>query len=171
MKHTAKLLAIALLAIFATACDPGYNEDMVIRNASSYTVTIIPGTRECATEEPDYDEENKSYTIAPNQEVIIQSNGGIGGASLEEGIATFQQYYGDSVTILFPNIEIEPSPQVIYYITDTTGISPFNFKGTHYQYEEKHNNGWVFNGHPTYGKLTFIITDEHYDEAWGWKKR
>lgn len=34
-----------------------------------------------------------------------------------------------------------------------------------YQYEEDVNNGLIFHGHRSYGKLTFIITDEHYEEA------
>lgn len=165
MKLTIRFTAIILLTVLATACDPGYNEKMTIRNASAHTVTVIPGTRDCATGGPEYSVENRSYTIPPNAEVVIHTNGGIGGASLEEGIATFQQYYGDSVTIRFPNIEIEPTPQMIYHIADTTGISPFNFKGTHYQYEEKYNTGRIFNGHPMYGKLTFIVTDEHYNAA------
>lgn len=165
MKLTIRFTAIILLTVLATACDPGYNEDMLIRNASAHTVTVIPGTRDCATGGPEYSVENKTVTIAPNAEVVIHASGGIGGASLEEGIATFQQYYGDSVTIRFPNIEIEPTPQIIYHINDTTGISPFNFKGTHYQYEEKYNTGRIFNGHPMYGKLTFIVTDEHYNAA------
>ncbi len=160
-----RFTAIILLTLLATACDPGYNENMTIRNASAHTVTVIPGTRDCATGGPEYSVENKTVTIAPNAEVVIHASGGIGGASLEEGIATFQQYYGDSVTIRFPNIEIEPTPQMIYHIADTTGISPFNFKGTHYQYEEKYNTGRIFNGHPMYGKLTFIVTDEHYNAA------
>lgn len=160
-----RFTAIILLTVLATACDPGYNENMTIRNASAHTVTVIPGTRDCATGCPEYSVENKTVTIAPNAEVVIHASGGIGGASLEEGIATFQQYYGDSVTIRFPNIEIEPTPQMIYHIADTTGISPFNFKGTHYQYEEKYNTGRIFNGHPMYGKLTFIVTDEHYNAA------
>lgn len=160
-----RFTAIILLTLLATACDPGYNENMTIRNASAHTVTVIPGTRDCATGCPEYSVENKTVTIAPNAEVVIHTNGGIGGASLEEGTATFQQYYGDSVTIRFPNIEIEPTPQMIYHIADTTGISPFNFKGTHYQYEEKYNTGRIFNGHPIYGKLTFIVTDEHYNAA------
>lgn len=165
MKLMIRFTAIILLTLLATACDPGYNENMTIRNASAHTVTVIPGTRDCATGGPEYSVENKTVTIAPNAEVVIHASGGIGGASLEEGIATFQQYYGDSVTIRFPNIEIEPTPQMIYHIADTTGISPFNFKGTHYQYEEKYNTGRIFNGHPMYGKLTFIVTDEHYNAA------
>ncbi len=35
---------ILLLAVILTACDPGYNEEIVIRNESNYTVTAIPCT-------------------------------------------------------------------------------------------------------------------------------
>ena len=166
-----RIVTIILLSvIFATSCDPGYNEDMVIRNESSHTVTVIPSPYSWYNTDMDstFSQENKTYTLAPNEEVVIQSNGGIGSASLEEGIATFQQYYGDSVTIRFPEVEIEPAPQEIYHITDTTGISPYNFGSTYYKYEEKIHYGRWFNGHSTYGKLTFSITDEHYDAAWGW---
>lgn len=167
MKLTIRFTAIILLTVLATACDPGYNENMTIRNASAHTVTVIPAPYSWYDSGMDstHTWTNESYTLVPGQEVVIHHSGGIGGASLEEGIATFQQYYGDSVTIRFPNIEIEPTPQMIYHIADTTGISPFNFKGTHYQYEEKYNTGRIFNGHPMYGKLTFIVTDEHYNAA------
>ena len=50
----------------------------------------------------------------------------------------------------------------MYYAGDTTGISPYNFSSTLYQYEETRHYGRWFNGHPSYGKLTFTITDEHY---------
>ena len=152
---------ILLSVILATACDPGYYEGMVIRNESSQTVTVIPGTRECGTGEPSYNVENKTYTLAPSEEVVIQSTGGIGEASLEEGIEVFLQYYGDSVTFCFNG---ETEPQIVYYRTDTTGISPYNFNSTHYKYKEKRHYGRWFNGHSSYGKLTFSITNEHCEK-------
>lgn len=161
MKHTTKIAMALLLAILATACDPGYYEGMVIRNESSQTVTVIPGTRECGTGEPSYNVENKTYTLAPSEEVVIQSTGGIGEASLEEGIEVFLQYYGDSVTFCFNG---ETEPQIVYYRTDTTGISPYNFNSTHYKYKEKRHYGRWFNGHSSYGKLTFSITNEHCEK-------
>ena len=45
------------------------------------------------------------------------------------------------------------------------GISPYNFNSKNYQYEEEVNNGLIFHGHRSYGNLTFILTDEHFDEA------
>ena len=153
-------MAIALLTIIATSCDPGYYESMVIRNESSHTVTVIPGTRECGNGEPSYNVENKTYTLVPSEEVVIQSTGGIGEASLEEGIEVFLQYYGDSVTFRFNG---ETGPQIVYYRFDTTGISPYNFNSPYYNYKEKHHYGRWFNGHSTYGKLTFTITEEMID--------
>lgn len=155
------VLLLAAVTLVLTSCDPGYDEDMVIRNESSQTVTVIPGTRDCATSELGFDVGNKTYTLAPSEEVVIQSNGGIGSASLEEAIATFMQYYGDSVTFRFAG---EPEQQIVFFRTDTTGISPYNFNSIHYKYEEKHHYGLWFNGHPSYGKLTFTITDEHYEK-------
>ena len=168
MKKTIKFATIVLLAALTTACDPGYNEDMVIRNESSHTVTVIPGIRDCATSNPNYSVENNTYSIAPNREVVIQSTGGIGGASLEEGVASFLQYYGDSVAFRFAGDTIL---QMVYYRNDTLGISPYNFQGIHYQYEEKRNTGRWFHDHPSYGKLTFVISDEHYDAEWGWASK
>ena len=161
MKLTIRFTAIILLTVLAIACDPGYDEDMVIRNESSRTVTVIPGNRNYATGEPDIVVENNTYTLAPSEEVVIQGNGGIGSASLEEAIATFLQYYGDSVTFRFAG---ETEQQIVFLRTDTTGISPYNFNSTYYKYEEKRHYGLWFNGHSSYGKLTFTITDEHYEK-------
>lgn len=162
MKNTCKLVIVLATMVALTACDPGFNEDMVIRNASSHTVTVIPGTRDCATGDSNYAVTNKSYTIAPNEEVLIQTGGGIGAASLDLGVCAFMDYYCDSVTFRFVG---ETGPQVVYYRSDTTGISPFNFNSRNYHYEEEVNNGLIFHGHRSYGKLTFTITEEHYDEA------
>ena len=154
------------LAVFATACDPGYNEDMVIRNASSHTVTVIPGTRDCATGEPSYSVENKSYTLAPGEEVVIHNDGGLGSASFEEGVNYFKAFYGDSVKLGFGGFgEDGLLCEKTYYTWETDGISPYNFQSSNYTYEEKRNTGLVFHGLPYYGKLMFTITDEHYDAA------
>ena len=162
MKQITKLSAIILLAVIATACDPGYNEDMIIRNASSHTVTVIPGTRDCATGDSNYAVVNKSHTIAPNEEVVIIAGGGIGAASYDLGVCSFMDYYCDSVTFRFNG---ETGPHIVYHRSDTMGICPYNFNSKNYQYEEEVNNGLIFHGHRSYGKLTFTITDEHYDAA------
>lgn len=158
------LAAMLTLAAFAAACDPGFNEDMVIRNASSHTVTVVPAPYSYYNSMLDstLTLTHETYTIAPNDEVVIQVGGGIGAASFELGVCEFMDYYSDSVTFRFVG---ETNPQIVYYRSDTTGISPFNFNSMNYQYEEDVNNGLIFHGHRSYGKLTFIITDEHYEEA------
>ncbi len=166
MKLTIRFTAIILLTVLATACDPGYNEDMLIRNASSHSVTVIPAPYSWYDSGTDstHTWTNESYTLVPGQEVVIHHSGGVGAASFEEGVQAFLQYYSNSVTFRFDG---ELGPQVVYYVGDTTGISPYNFSSTLYQYEETRHYGRWFNGHPSYGKLTFTITDEHYQATEG----
>ena len=153
------------LAVIATACDPGYTEDVVIRNASTHYVTIFPlypETKGTTVTIP-------IYKLAPNEEVVIEQLGGIGSASFEEGMNYFKAFYGDSVKLVFGTFgEDEPRREKTYYTWETDGISPYNFLSSYYTYEEKRNTGLVFHDLPYYGKLTFTITDEHYDAAWGW---
>lgn len=164
MKHTTKIIATLLLAVVATACDPGYTEDVVIRNASTHYVTIIPLHPE--TNDTTATIAEKTYTLAPNEEVVIEQLGGIGSASFEEGVNYFKAFYGDSVKLGFGGIwEDILVREKTYYAWETTGISPYNFQSLNYTYEEKRNTGRVFHGLPYYGKLTFTITDEHYEEA------
>jgi len=164
MKHTTKIIATLLLAVVATACDPGYTEDVVIRNASTHYVTIIPLHPE--TNDTTATIAEKTYTLAPNEEVVIEQLGGIGSASFEEGVNYFKAFYGDSVKLGFGGIwEDILVREKTYYAWETTGISPYNFQSLNYTYEEKRNTGRVFHDLPYYGKLTFTITDEHYEEA------
>ena len=164
MKHTTKIIATLLLAVVATACDPGYTEDVVIRNASTHYVTIIPLHPE--TNDTTATIAEKTYTLAPNEEVVIEQLGGIGSASFEEGVNYFKAFYGDSVKLGFGGFEEEILVrEKTYYAWETTGISPYNFQSLNYTYEEKRNTGRVFHDLPYYGKLTFTITDEHYEEA------
>ena len=167
-QRSVKMVVIILLAILATACDPGYTEEIAIRNGSSHTVTVIPSPLSWYDSEQDttFTHETKSYTIAPGEEVVVNYEGGIGGASFSQGESMFFQYYNDSVTFRFNG---ETGPQVVYHKEENTGISPYNFKSLNYRYEQKLNTGMIFHGHPNYGKLTFTITDEHYDAAWGWR--
>ena len=159
-----KIIFIMTLAVILAACDPGYTEDVVIRNASSHYVTIIPL-------HPEADDSlatiaGKTYTLAPNEEVVIEQLGGIGSASFEEGVNYFKAFYGDSVKLGFGGIwEDILVREKTYYAWETTGISPYNFQSLNYTYEEKLNTGRVFHNLPYYGKLTFTITDEHYAEA------
>ena len=163
-RNVGAITAMLILAIFAAACDPGYTEDVVIRNASSHYVTIIPL-------HPENDASTATigdgtYTLAPNEEVVIEQLGGIGSASFEEGVNYFKAFYGDSVKLGFGGFEEEILVrEKTYYAWETTGISPYNFQSLNYTYEEKRNTGRVFHDLPYYGKLTFTITDEHYEEA------
>jgi hypothetical protein len=164
MKQTIIFAAVILLALLATACDPGYTEDVVIRNASTHYVTIIPLHPE--TNDTVTATAGETYTLAPNEEVVIGQLGGIGSASFEEGVNYFKTFYGDSVTLVFGNFYDDGLwCEKTYYTWETGGISPYNFQSSNYIYEEKRNTGHVFHDLPYYGKLTFTITDEHYDEA------
>ena len=165
MKHSTKIIATLLLAVIATACDPGYTEDVVIRNASTHYVTVFPLYPETKGTTATF----PIYKLAPNEEVGIEQLGGIGSASFEEGVNYFKAFYGDSVKLVFGTFgEDEPRREKTYYTWDTDGISPYNFQSSNYTYEEKRNTGLVFHDLPYYGKLTFTITDEHYDAARGW---
>lgn len=164
MKHTTKIIATLLLAVVATACDPGYTEDVVIRNASTHYVTIIPLHPE--TNDTTTDIAGRTYTLAPYEEIVIEQLGGIGSASFEEGVNYFKAFYGDSVKLGFGGFEEEILVrEKTYYAWETEGISPYNFQSLNYTYEEKRNTGRVFHDLPYYGKLTFTITNEHYGEA------
>ena len=165
MKHTMKIIATLLLAVVATACDPGYTEDVIIRNESSHYVHIaLYGMGY-------YDSETAtfvcdSFYLAPNEGVMVEQLGGIGSASFEEGENCLKAHYGDSVKFGFGGIAEEILVrEKTYYAWETTGISPYNFHSLNYIYEEKRNKGRVFHDLPYYGKLTFTITDEHYEEA------
>lgn len=164
MKKTTKFVAVILLAVLDTACDPAFTEEIALRNGSSHTVTVIPCPLSWHDSEQDttFTRENQTYTIAPGEEVVVLYDGGIGSASFTIGESMFFQYYCDSVTFRFNG---ETGPQIVYHKSDTTGISPYNFNSLNYQYEEKLNTGHVFHDLPYYGKLTFTITDEHYDAA------
>lgn len=164
MKHTTKIIATLLLAVVATACDPGYTEDVVIRNASTHYVTIIPLHPEAGDSLATI--AGKTYTLAPNEEVVIEQLGGIGSASFEKGVNYFKAFYGDSVKLGFGGFAEEILVrEKTYYAWETEGISPYNFQSLNYTYEEKLNTGRVFHNLPYYGKLTFTITNEHYEEA------
>ena len=95
MKLTIRFTAIILLMVLATACDPGYNEDMLIRNASSHSVTVIPAPYSWYDSGTDstHTWTNESYTLVPGQEVVIHHSGGVGAASFEEGVQALLQYY------------------------------------------------------------------------------
>ncbi len=152
------------LAVYATSCDPSYTEEIAIHNGSSHTVTVIPSPLNWydSIQDTTFTQENQTYTIAPGEEVVIKNEGGLGGADLTVAKYMLFQYYSDSVIFRFNG---ETGPQIVYHKEENSGISPYNFQSLNYQYEEKLNTGLIFHGHPNYGKLTFTITDEHYEEA------
>ena len=101
-----KIIFIMTLALMLASCDPGYTEDVVIRNASSHYVTIT----DYGIDNNDYDIADYMHNIlhlAPNEEVVIEQLGGIGCASLEEGVNYFKAFYGDSVKLGFGGFEEE----------------------------------------------------------------
>lgn len=158
------IAALLFLAVCIAACDPGYTEDVVIRNVSKHYVTIIP--HDAMLNDSTLESSNKVYTLAPNEEVVIEQLGGIGSASFEEGVNYFKTFYGDSVKLGFGGFgEDGLWREKTYFARETTGISPYNFQSLNYTYEEKRNTGRVFHDLPYYGKLTFTITEEHYEEA------
>ena len=164
MKHTTKIIATLFLAVLVTACDPSYTEEIAIHNGSSHTVTVIPSLLNWydSIQDTTFTQENQTYTIAPGEEVVIRNDGGLGGADRTVAEYMFFQYYSDSVTFRFNG---ETGPHIVYHRSDTMGISPYNFNSKNYQYEEEVNNGLIFHGHRSYGKLTFTIKNEHYEEA------
>jgi hypothetical protein len=159
-----KISFIIILAVLLAACDPGYTEDVVIHNASSHYVTIVP--HDAILHDSILSSSDKIFTLAPNEEVVIEQLGGIGSASFEGGVNYFKAFYGDSVKLGFGGFGDDGLVrEKTYYAWETTGISPYNFQSTNYTYEEKRNTGRVFHDLPYYGKLTFTITEEHYEET------
>ena len=158
------IAALLILAVCIAACDPGYTEDVVIRNVSKHYVTIIP--HDAMLNDSTLVPSNKVYTLAPNEEIVIKQLGGLGSAGFDEGVSYFKTFYGDSVKMSFGGFgEDGLVREKKYYAWETDGISPYNFQSAKYTYEEKRNTGRVFHDLPYYGKLSFTITDEHYDEA------
>lgn len=163
-RSVGRIAALLILAVCIAACDPGYTEDVAIRNASSHYVTIIP--HDAMLNDSTLVSSNKVYTLAPNEEIVIEQLGGIGSASFEEGVNYFKAFYGDSVKLGFGGFgEDGLWREKTYFARETTGISPYHFQSLNYTYEEKRNTGRVFHDLPYYGKLTFTITNEHYGEA------
>lgn len=158
-----KLLS-AIAAIFLlSSCDPGFDEDMVIHNQSQHSVTVIPSPSYYYNQELDstFVHESESFTIAIGDSVTVSNDVGIGSASRDIAIYSFQNYYNDSVILRF-----DDGFQVTYHSDDTTGISPYNFASGNYSYSEKlKEKGLYFRNHPYYGRMTFTITEAHHAEA------
>ena len=152
MKNTKLFYAVIAATLFA-ACDPGYNEDVVIHNQSTHTVTVIPTPSDIVFV-------HDSCTLAPDAKYTVADPGGVGTASRSEGESYMEWYMGDSVVFVF-----DDNRRVVYYKENRDGISPYNFNSANYSYEEKLNEKGPFKGNAEYGKLTFTVTDEHYDAA------
>ena len=153
---------VACCLLMLASCDPGYDEDLCIKNTSERSVTVIPANRVgySRADSATYVHEATPVTLASGEEQTVYTTGGVGAASRGEGEFMFKQYYNDSVVFQFDDGE-----QVVYYSGDTSEISPYNFNSTLYGYEEKLNTGITFHGLPYYGRLTFTITNAHYAAA------
>ena len=167
MKHLSikSITAIMVAAILFAACDPGFNEDIAIRNSSSVEVTITPSPYHRATQDSLVNGNSgtpgiQPVTIAAGDHSILVTDGGLGASSLEFGQQMFQYYFNDSVVFSFAD-----GRKVVYHSYDTTGISPYNFSSSCYTYEEKHNKTAPFKGLAYYGCLTFTITEANHDAA------
>lgn len=152
MKNIKLFYAVIAAALFA-ACDPGYNEDVIIHNQSTHTVTVIPTPSDIVFV-------HDSCTLAPDAKYTVADPGGVGTASRSEGESYMEWYMGDSVVFVF-----DDNRRVVYYKENRDGISPYNFNSANYSYEERLNERGPFKGYAEYGKLTFTVTDEHYDAA------
>lgn len=152
MKNIKLFYAVIATALFA-ACDPGYYEEVVIHNMSTHTVTVIPTPS-------DEFYVHDSCTLAPDAKYTVADPGGLGSASRSGCEYYMELYMGDSVVFLF-----DDNRRIVYYKENRDGISPYNFNSANYSYEEKLNERYPFKGHAEYGKLTFTVTDEHYDAA------
>lgn len=160
---TRRIIGVLTAVLLLTACDPSYREDVVIHNGSSYTVTVIPSAYSYYNEFVDsvITCENKSYSLAPDEDVSVNVGGGIGGASRGEGVYVMNRYFGDSVVLLF-----DGGRKVVYHESDTLGVSPYNYESDCYSYEEQLNSdSWTFKDNPRYDKFTFTISDTHYEAA------
>lgn len=152
MKNIKLFYAVIAATLFA-ACDPGYNEDVVIHNQSTHTVTVIPTPSDIVFV-------HDSCTLAPDAKYTVADPGGVGTASRSEGESYMEWYMGDSVVFVF-----DDNRRIVYYKENRDGISPYNFNSANYSYEERLNERGPFKGYAEYGKLTFTVTDEHYDAA------
>lgn len=152
MKNIKLFYAVIAAALFA-ACDPGYYEEFVIHNMSTHTVTVIPTPS-------DEFYVHDSCTLSPDAKYTVADPGGLGSASRSGCEYYMELYMGDSVVFLF-----DDNRRIVYYNENRDGISPYNFNSANYSYEEKLNERYPFKGHAEYGKLTFTVTDEHYDAA------
>lgn len=151
-KHNLFFAALTATVLFV-ACDPGYYEEVVIHNLSTHTVTVIPTPS-------DEFYVHDSCTLAPDDKDTVADPGGLGSASRSGCEYYMELYMGDSVVFVF-----DDDRRIVYYKENRDGISPYNFNSANYSYEERLNERGPFKGYAGYGKLTFAVTDEHYEAA------
>lgn len=152
MKNIKLFYAVIAATLFA-ACDPGYYQEVVIHNLSTHTVKVIPTPSDTVYV-------HDRCTLAPDAKYTVADIGGVGTASRLGCEYLMEWYLGDSVVFVF-----DDNRRIVYYKENRDGISPYNFNSANYSYEEKLNEKGPFKGHAEYGKLTFTVTDEHYDAA------
>lgn len=164
MKKNYTILLAAATLLFA-ACDPGYTCDNVINNASNHKVSVIPLAYEVYSSHRDISAHDTVYlyditVLDKNEKSFVMSSGGLGSASREECIYNMRQYLGDSVKFLFDN-----EKSIVFYATDTSGVSPYNFDAPFYHYVQKLRVRRGNVGDPYYGTLTLNIDDDFYQLA------
>ena len=133
------LIAVMAISAVLLSCDPGYDALSNMKNNTSSEVKVVS---------PHF-----NVTIAPGDEYNIGGEGGNGFASKGACERVFRFHFGDSVSFIFVT-----GDTVVFHKTDTTGLSPYNFKSSAYSYEEK--TAKFPKGDPYYGKLTYIITTD-----------
>lgn len=137
-----KILVIVAVSAMFLACDPAYEEYCVMKNSTDFKVTVVS---------PEFDVE-----IASGNEVVVGGDGGLGGASRGGCEYYMKLKLSDSVAFMS-----ESGDTVVFHKTDTTGLSPYNFKSSAYTYEDKSTKFPKGDPNsPIYGKLTYKITDE-----------
>ena len=137
------ILAVLAISAVLFSCEPGYDEDNVIKNNSGLEVTVISP--------------NINVTIPDGTEKTIGGDGGVGGANRERCEWTMNRLLGDRVVFQFNDGSIS----VVFHKNDTTGLSPYNFKSSAYSYEDK--TAKFPKGDPNspcYGKLTYTISPD-----------
>ena len=138
-----KIFVIAAVSAMFLACDPAFDIECFIKNGTNTKVTVVSP--------------NFNVEIASGNESVINGNyGDLGGASRGECEHLMKLKLSDSVAFMS-----ESGDTVVFHKTDTTGLSPYNFKSSAYTYEDKSTKFPKGDPNsPIYGKLTYKITDE-----------
>ena len=134
------ILAVLAISAVLFSCDPGHDAFGSMKNNSSSEVKVVS---------PRF-----NVTIAPGDEYNVGCESDMGFASKGACARVFRFYFSDSVSFIFVT-----GDTVVFHETDTTGLSPYNFKSSAYSYEEKTEK--FPKGDPSgpcYAKLTYNIT-------------